>query len=214
MTGRFHPIAFHAQFNVNPHNAVEMLVGLALMGEDNWQAHAAGHLAVWDAYGLAASHWRPVVIEADAPGVVCNDLVGDLEYYDGVVYAFSFNPPLTEAEDAAVEAAMSGVIGRRYNWLLLGEHITITIVRFLSYVIGNPILRLIAGLHPVDVMAGRAFICYQIVAIALNATGRPELRVDPLTFGPLDLWRFAEQGHLTADGPVTMDPPPVVEAPE
>jgi len=204
---RYRILSYHAQLSLNPHNWAAMIGGLLIMAKDNWVAHAAGHMGVLDTY-------TNTVYEAEAKGLVKRDLTSDIEDYDGAIYSFSFNPPLTNDAEARIGSWLEAHVGAPYNYLLLAEDAIITVARFLSYVAANPLVNFISHANPVDPQAGHAFVCYQVDANAINEAHRPGMRVDPTTFGPLDVWKFVDQGLMVFDGQLTLSQPPVEAPPE
>ena len=193
-------LLFHAEFT-QISDLWDHFLGLMVEGQQGqfWSAHSAGHMAVL---------CRPqgLIVEADERGVVDNPLADDLTCGD-TIHRFAFNPPLTAEEETRAVAFLNSAIGKPYNFVLIGEDIALAIVKYLTWIVSNPILKFISGLVPVDVLAGRAFICYQIPAGIINAIGRPTMGpVDPVTFGPLDVWGWQKNGLLTYEGTLTGDP--------
>lgn len=193
-------LLYHASFT-KLSDLLEHFAGLLIEGQpgQNWSVESAGHMAVL---------CRPqgIIVEAESQGVVESTIADDLTCGD-TIHRFSFNPLLTiDEETKVVNWLNNDAIGRPYNWLLLGQDVVLGIAHYLTYILGNPILSFLANCAPVDVLAGRAFICYQIAAGVANATGRPALANNPATLTPLTIWGWQKAGLLNYEGVLNGDP--------
>ena len=119
--------------------------------------------------------------------------------YDGEITVFAFAPPLTEWEIVETGLCVGNMLGKPYDWLLTGQRGLKAALRLARWMGAPPVLDTIAGLLPVDLLAGQAIMCYESAARVIRATGRP-WQPNLATFGPRDLWEAVGRGELVCRG--------------
>lgn len=113
-------------------------------------------------------------------------------------------PDLSQDEYERGIDTLFAMVGRPYDLLQLGVRSVKALARILS-VVGGPN---IPAIVPDDILGDVALICYELVGLFMNATGRFD--VDPDTFGPPDVWALADRGRLQLVNTIA-DVPPLTE---